>query len=173
MSYIETERLILRTWMPHDAPALAAIYGDAETMRHIGTGAPRTAEETRASLERMIDENERYGTSIWPVLLKETSALIGTCGLMHTSDDGVLELGFAFAREASGKGYAYEAARAVVGFGFAQLHARQIEALVHPFNARSIRLINKLGMSFDRVVRVTRAGAGHDLLRYTLRAQRE
>jgi RimJ/RimL family protein N-acetyltransferase len=171
VSYIETERLFLRTWMPQDEPALAAIYADPETMRYIGSGAPRSREETHASFRQMIEADERDGCSMWPVLLKESSSLIGTCGLMRTEEAGVLELGFAFAPQARGKGYALESARAVLDFALAQMHARGVIALVHPFNARSIALLNKLGLRFERVVRVKRSGVGHELLRYELAAK--
>ena len=110
MSYIETERLIVRTWMSGDAPALAAIYGDPETMKYILSGT-KTLEQTRALIVQMGEAQERDGCSMWPVVLKESSELIGSCGLMKTERERVLELGFAFAPQARGKGYAYEAAR--------------------------------------------------------------
>jgi ribosomal-protein-alanine N-acetyltransferase len=165
MSYIETERLILRTWMQTDAPALAAIYGDPETMQYILSGT-RTVEETHDVIAKMVEANERDGCSMWPVVLKENSELIGTCGLMKTERERVLELGFAFAPAARGKGYAYEASRGVLHFGFDQLHAKSVIALTSPFNAASIVLINKLGMRFDRVVRMKRGDRGADVLRY-------
>ena len=165
MSYIETERLILRTWMQTDAPALAAIYGDPETMQYILSGT-RTLEQTRAAIVQMAQANERDGCSMWPVVLKENSGLIGTCGLMKTERERVFELGFAFAPQARGKGYAREAGLGVLQFGFDQLHARSIIALVHPFNGPCIELVNKLGMRFDRVVRMKRAQRGADVLRY-------
>jgi [ribosomal protein S5]-alanine N-acetyltransferase len=165
MSYIETERLIIRTWMPADAAPLAAIYGDPETMQYILSGA-KTLEQTRDAITKMIEAHEHDGCSMWPVVLKESSELIGTCGLMKTDKDGELELGFAFAKEARGKGYAVEAARGVLDFGWNQLHARTVIALIHPFNAPSIALVYKLGMQFDRVVRAKRGQRGGDFLRY-------
>jgi [ribosomal protein S5]-alanine N-acetyltransferase len=170
VSYIETERLIVRTWMPEDLPALAAIYGEPATMRYIGTGAARTLEETRASLHQMIEADERDGCTTWPVVLKSSGQLVGTCGLMKMHGAGELEIGFAFAESARGNGYAYEAASAVLAFGFSQLQAHRILAFVHPFNAPSILLLNKLGLRFERLARMQRAGVGHDLLRYTLAA---
>lgn len=172
MSYIETERLILRTWMPGDAPALAAIYGDPDTMKYILSGT-KTLEQTRATIVQMIEAHERDGCSMWPVVLKESSELIGSCGLMKTDRDGVLELGFAFAPQARGKGYAYEAAQGVLAFGFEQLHARSIIALVHLFNEPAVALVNKLGMRFDRVVRMKRAQRGADVLRYVCYGEEE
>jgi len=172
MSYIETERLIVRTWMPNDASALAAIYGDPDTMKYILSGA-KTLEQTRVAIAQMIEAQERDGCSMWPVVLKENSELIGSCGLMKTDEAQVLELGFAFAPQARGKGYAYEAARGVLAFGFGQLRARSVIALVSPFNARAVALVNKLGMRFDRVVRMHRAQRGADVLRYVCYGEEE
>jgi len=172
MSYIETERLIVRTWMSGDAPALAAFYGDPETMKYILSGT-KTLEQTRVAIAQMIDAQERDGCTVWPVVLKENSELIGCCGLMKTDRPQVLELGFAFAPQARGKGYGYEAARGVLAFGFGQLHARSIVALVHPFNARAVALVNKLGMRFDRVVRMKRGQRGADVLRYVSYGEEE
>ena len=165
MSYIETDRLIIRTWMPADAPALAAIYGDPETMQYILSGT-KTLEQTRETIDRMIEAQEHDGYTIWPVVLKDSSELIGSCGLIKMPASGELELGFAFAREARGHGYAFEAAQAVLAFAFEQLRARAAVAYVHPFNAASIALVNKLGMRFDRVERVHRGQRGGDFLRY-------
>lgn len=165
MSYIETERLIIRTWMPADATPLAAIYGDPETMQYILSGT-KTLEQTRESIAKMIEAHDRDGCSIWPVVLKETSELIGSCGLMKTETPGELELGFAFAPSAQGRGYAFEAASSVLGFGFSNLHAQAVSALVNPFNARAIALVNRLGMPFDKVVRAKRGQRGCDYLRY-------
>ncbi|HTV91920.1 MAG TPA: GNAT family N-acetyltransferase [Verrucomicrobiae bacterium] len=165
MSYIETERLLLRTWMPSDAAPLAAIYGDPETMQYILTGT-KTLEQTREAIAKMVEADERDGCSMWPVVLKESSELIGSCGLMKTEEPGALELGFVFAPAARGHGYALEAARGVLDFAFSQLRARRVIALVHPFNAPSIALVNTLGMPFDRVVRMKRGNRGADVLRY-------
>jgi RimJ/RimL family protein N-acetyltransferase len=95
------------------------------------------------------------------------------CFLQRDSDPEVLELGFAFAPQARGRGYAYEAARGVLAFGFGHLHARSVIALTDPFNAPSIVLINKLGMRFDRVVRMKRGQRGADVLRYVSYGEEE
>jgi [ribosomal protein S5]-alanine N-acetyltransferase len=169
MSYIETERLLLRTWMSLDAAPLAAIYGDPETMQYILSGT-KTLEQTREAIAKMIEANERDGCSLWPVVLKANSELIGSCGLMKTDRAGELELGFMFAAAARGHGYAIEAARGVLDYAFHQMHARTVIALVHLFNAPSIALVNKLGMQFDRVVRMKRGNRGADVLRYVCHA---
>ena len=165
MSYIETERLLLRTWMPSDVVPLAAMYGDAETMQYILSGT-KTLEQTREAIAKMVEADERDGCALWPVVLKENSELIGSCGLMKTDRPGELELGFMFAPAARGHGYAIEAARAVMDFAFSRPDVRSVIALIDPLNARSIALIYKLGMHFDRLVRMKRGNRGADVLRY-------
>lgn len=165
MSFIETERLLLRAWMPSDAQAMVPIFGDTETMRYIARGYQRglTEEETRRAVGHMIEDYERTGSGIWPVIVKQTGAIVGECGLIAAPVGNDMEVAFIFSRSERGKGYAYEAASAVIDYGFDVLALPRIVAFVHPFNSRSIALIHRLGMSFDRVVRAYRA----DLLRYT------
>lgn len=164
MSFIETERLLIRTWMPSDVPALAAILGDAETMRYIGPGHQHglTAEQTKEAVAAMTQAYERDGIGIWPAVLKETGELVGECGLQTLPGSSDVELVYVIAKIQRGNGLAYEAASAVMAFGFAEQRLPRIVAVVHPFNVPAIRLVNRLGMRFDRVARVYKA----DLLKY-------
>ncbi len=168
MSFIETPRLLIRTWMASDAAALEAIYGDGETMRYIGRGYPQglPPETTRAALAAMIARYESDGIGVWPVVLKESGELIGACGLQPLPKTDETEIAFLFNKAFRGKGYAYEAAAAVMEFGFAQARVPRIVAVVNPRNARSIALINKLGMRFEGVVRAYQS----DLLKYAKEA---
>jgi RimJ/RimL family protein N-acetyltransferase len=164
VSFIETERLLLRAWMPSDAEAMMPIFGDAETMRYIGKGYQRgfTADETTRVVREMTDEYERSGTGVWPMVLKETGSIVGECGLMRTPRGDDVELSYIIAPEERRKGYAFEAASAVLDYGFGVQGLRRIVAFAHPLNTPSIRLINRLGMRFDRVERVYHV----DALRY-------
>jgi [ribosomal protein S5]-alanine N-acetyltransferase len=161
VSFIETERLLMRTWLPADVEPLAAIYGDPEVVAMLPFGV-RDVEQTRAIVARMTADYERDGLALWPVVLKSTGAMIGTCGLMGPRGERLAEIGFAFARAYWGQGYAYEAARATIEFGRAELGKNQIFALVRFENQRCVGLMHRLEMRFDRVVRAKRA----DLLRY-------
>jgi ribosomal-protein-alanine N-acetyltransferase len=162
MSFIETERLMLRTWMiPADVEAATAIFGDPEVMQFIGNGA-RPADAVRATLECIDEAQERDGFSLWPVIHKEAKQLIGDCGLQYIPGTRDVEIGWHFRRDAWGHGYATEAARAVLRYAFEELKLRRLHALIHPFNARSIAVANRVGMRFDRIVRAYK----RDLLRY-------
>ena len=165
MSFIETPRLLLRTWLPADVEPLAEIYGDPEVTRYLPFGV-RSIDQTREAIAKMVADYEREGESLWPVVLKESGVLIGACGLMGARTSPEAELGFAFARAAWGHGYALEAAHATLNFGFSALGKREIGALVQFENKRCIELMHRLEMRFDRVVRANRA----DLLRYVKHA---
>lgn len=160
----QTARLLLRPWMPGDDQAMIPIFGDAETMRYIGHGYQRglTPEETRALVARVSEQYQRTGVGIWPVVLKETGEIAGECGLFPVADSDDVEIAYIFASSQRGKGYAYEAASAVLEYAFDVLKLPRVVAFTHRDNARSIALIDRLGMRFDRVVRIFHA----DLMRY-------
>lgn len=163
MAFIETERLILRTWMPSDAPALHALRTDPDVGRYLGGPSNPTPDNTTQWIARQMDEQEREGFSLWPVIRKEDGKLIGRAGL-HRLPEGYVEAGWVFAREAWGHGYATEAARASIDYGFNVVHLSRIYALINPANSASIAVAYRLGMRFDRVVRAYK----RDLLRYVL-----
>lgn len=163
MAFIETERLILRTWMPSDAPRVLEISSDPEVARYL----PMTSAPTLASvsewIERQMDEQEREHFSVWPVVRKEDGRLIGRCGL-HRLPEGYVEVAWIFERAAWGQGYATEAARAVCSYAREALRIHPLFALIDPRNPASIAVAYRIGMRFDRVVRAYK----RDLLRYEL-----
>ena len=163
MSFIETERLLIRAWKPSDANAAERIFADPEVMRFIGVGGPWTSDQSRSAIAAMSDRYEREGLGIWPVVLKEDGTLIGECGLQPLPGSSDIELAYLFDKPYWGRGLAYEAAEAVLDYGFGIHGLRGVVAVVRPENARSIALLNRLGMRFDRVVRAYK----RDLLKYT------
>ncbi|MHB8147876.1 MAG: GNAT family N-acetyltransferase [Vulcanimicrobiaceae bacterium] len=162
MSFIETERLALRTWMPGDAQEAFAIYGDPEVMRFI-QGGPIAREAIPAWIEGLMHSSEQAGTGVWPAILKSERRIIGAFGLAP-SPWGDVEVTWLLARSAWGQGYATEAARAVLGYAFSQFGARRVYAAIDLADAHSVALSHRLSMRFDRVVRARR----RDLLRYAI-----
>jgi ribosomal-protein-alanine N-acetyltransferase len=173
---LETERLILRQLEWDDLDALAAMMSDAETMRYIGNGSPKTREQTRRLLgfwiadgERAWDEHtlhrlpqlrraiERDGHfSLWGTVEKRSNRLIGRCGLLAWDLDGrkETEVGYLIARPYWGRGYATEAARGVRDYGFARLGFARLISLIQPGNLASQRVAVKNGMTHERDVKV-------------------
>jgi RimJ/RimL family protein N-acetyltransferase len=163
MAFIETERLILRTWMPSDAPALLEMSSDPEVTRFLPMSSAPTLESISAWVERQMDEQEREGFSVWPVIRKEDGKLIGRCGLPRLPE-GYVEVAWVFERSAWGFGFATEAARAAAAYARNTLRLPELFALINPANSASIAVAYHLGMRFDRVVRAYK----RDLLRYVL-----
>lgn len=163
MSFIETERLLIRTWqLPRDLEDANAIYGDPETMRFIPCGE-LNAEQVERLVRGMSKKNEELGFGIWPVVHKAEHRVIGECGITqipgHEPD---IEIAWVFNKRYHGRGYATEAARGVMSFAFSELRIARLYALIDRFNAPSIAVANRLGMRYDRIIRAYK----RDLMRY-------
>lgn len=144
---------MLRRWRVGDAVAFAQINADPEVMRFIGRGhvlGRGLSDDLIARFEREWDER---GFGLWAVARRDDARgeLLGFCGLSVPSFLPevlpAVEVGWRFARAAWGNGYATEAARAAVAFGFAEHDVGEIIAIVDPGNERSLRVAGKLGMT--------------------------
>jgi RimJ/RimL family protein N-acetyltransferase len=165
---LETSRLILREFCSDDADALARVLSDPETMRFY------PAPYDRAGVEEWIARNlRRYaddGHGLWAMILKETSELIGDCGLTVQEVDGSteIEVGYHVRRDLWGQGLATEAARACRDYGFARLPVERLISLIRPENLSSRRVAEKNGMTIWK--EVTRQNLQH--LVYAIRRDR-
>lgn len=145
---LETARLRLRMFRQDDLDELSRFTRDPEVMRHIGSGIPLTLEETEHNLGRIIEAFLRRGFGRWAVEKKETGALVGYCGLSQAHEEIDVELAYLFAREEWGKGFATEAASACLRYGFERLGLGRISALTRHENARSRRVMERLGLRY-------------------------
>jgi len=145
---LETERLIVREWTPDDAPALFEICRDAEVMRYIGTGKPyETPDEAEKFLAWAVAYQQENGFCRWAVIEKESGKITGSCGYAYPHDTPEVELGYLFARDVWGKGFATEAARAVLDYGFEKLAFREIIAITDLENTASQKVLEKIGFT--------------------------
>lgn len=143
---LDTERLRLRPATLDDLDAWHAISRDAEAAWY---GEPQSSlEDSRTSLEKRIDHQDRHGFSLWAVELKDTGAVVGVAGLVHLQDGPEIEVGYRFLRNFWGSGYATEAARAALAFGFDELGLERIVAVTLPDNRASRRVMEKCGLTF-------------------------
>jgi RimJ/RimL family protein N-acetyltransferase len=151
MVRLETTRLVMRQLTPGDAPALLAIWGDAETMRYYPR--PLRGPEVEDWLVRQI---ARYpgGTGLLAMELKETGELVGDCGPVWQEVEGMqeLEIGYHVRRDFHNRGLATEAARAVRAYAFGALGCEHVISLIRPENGPSRRVAEKNGFRMDRVV---------------------
>ena len=155
MSVLMTERLDLRCMTTDDAEFILQLLNDADFIRFIGDKGVRTIDDAcRYILNGPIASYERHGFGLWLVQLRPSSVPVGMCGLLkrETLDD--VDIGFAFLPHYRSRGYALEAAAAVMQYGRNVLGLKRIVAIVDPDNGGSIRLLQKIGLTFDRMIRL-------------------
>jgi ribosomal-protein-alanine N-acetyltransferase len=142
---IRTERLTIRAFTLDDVPAIhAALYADAIAMHFIG--GPHTVERTRQGIVGYIEHQRHAGYSFWAVELAETGQVIGEAGLYPMNGTGPdIELGYAFGSPWWGRGYATEAAGAILRTAFEELAAPRVVAVAKRENAASLHVLDKLG----------------------------
>jgi ribosomal-protein-alanine N-acetyltransferase len=117
--------------------------------------APDSIEEERDHIKAHIANHyEKYGVGLWATELKENHRLIGRCGLMCKLIEGVeeIEIAYLLDREYWRKGLATEAAEAIIKHGYAKYGFKRIVAVIHPQNVASIRVAEKIGMTYERDV---------------------
>jgi ribosomal-protein-alanine N-acetyltransferase len=146
---IETERLVLRRWTDQDSDGFARLNADPEVMEHFP--GVLTREESDDMLARMERHFEEFGYGLWAVDTRWNPRLIGFCGLavptFRTHFTPAVEIGWRFARAEWGNGYATEAARAALGFGFDEAGLDEILSWTVPANDKSQGVMIRLGMS--------------------------
>jgi [ribosomal protein S5]-alanine N-acetyltransferase len=142
---IFTRRLVLRAYEAGDLQQLhSVLYSDEAAMRLLG--GPRDLAGTRAALERTMSQQESGGYSFWPVFERESGLMCGEAGLFPLSPDGPeVALGYAFGSTYWGRGYATEAASAVVAEAFGPLNMDRLVAITRETNHGSRRVLAKLG----------------------------
>ncbi|MEV7994605.1 GNAT family N-acetyltransferase [Streptomyces sp. NPDC086077] len=153
MPRLRTERLLLREWRESDLTPWAAINADPEVRRHL-PGMP-TREQCDAAVARFQAELDGRGWGFWAVEVRGTGEFIGFTGL-DPVDEGQsftgVEAGWRLARAAWGHGYATEAARAALHFGFTHLNLPEILAVTTKANDRSRAVMTRLTMAHDPTV---------------------
>jgi ribosomal-protein-alanine N-acetyltransferase len=145
---LETERLLLRRWRERDRDNFAALNADPEVMEHLPSVL--SAEESDQLLRRIDRQFEEFGFGLWAVEIKWAKRFIGFCGLavptFQTHFTPAVEIGWRFAKDQWGSGYATEAAKVVLDFGFEKTDLEQILSWTVPANQRSQRVMQRLGM---------------------------
>ena len=141
----ETERLYHRAFVEDDAEAFYALNSNPDVMRYTCEPMPGSVEEVREAIKNHRDF-DLYGYGRWGCFLKETGVLIGFCGLKFLTDLNAVDVGYRFLPQHWGKGFATEACRSSLQFGFAELGLDRIIGLVKPENLASRRVLEKVGM---------------------------
>ena len=139
-----------------DAEFIVELLNDAAFLRFIGDKGVRTTDDARRYiLTGPIESYERHGFGLWLVELKGSETPIGMCGLLQRDTLSDVDIGFAFLPSYRSRGYALESAAAVMDYGRRVLGLKRIVAIANEDNAGSIRVLEKIGMSFDRMIRLS------------------
>jgi ribosomal-protein-alanine N-acetyltransferase len=146
----ETDRLIIRHWREGDVEDAFAIYGDPEVTRYLaGDARDTTIDSTREWLaKKLATQAEKAPLGLWAVQERSSGNVIGHALLQYAQINGEdrVEVGYALARAAWGKGYATEIAQAMIQVGFDTLDLAEIYGVVIPENTASRRVLEKVGM---------------------------
>ena len=158
---LETDRLKLRGWRNEDFDEYAELCADAEVMRFIG-GKPLDRLEAWRQFAFHVGHWELRGYGHWVVEEKSTGRLVGRVGFLNPVGWPAFEIGWTLKREFWGKGYASEAARRALQYGFNELDKPHIISLIHPDNKASIHVAERLGETVEGKTELF----GHDVLIY-------
>ena len=150
---LETERLVMRMWRASDFDEYAELCADPEVMRFLG-GKVFDRTEAWRQMASMIGHWYLRGYGIWAVEEKESGRLAGRIGCINPEGWPGFEVGWTLRREFWGKGYATEAARRALEYGFHELDRPHIISLIHPENRASIRVAERLGETLEGNARV-------------------
>ena len=156
MTVLETERLALRRLTADDAGFMLGLLNQPSFIRFIGDRGVRTTDDAREYIRGGPAKSyERNGFGMYLVELKEAAVPIGICGLLkrETLDD--VDVGFAFLPAYWSRGYALESARAVLSYGKDVLGLKRVVAVTSLDNGSSIKLLEKLGLRFERLIRMS------------------
>lgn len=153
MRTLETERFALRCLEAADARFVLELVNDPDWLRYIGDRGIRSIEAAREYIDGPRAMYARLGFGLYLVELKGAATALGICGLIKRDWLEDVDLGFAFLAPFRGNGYACEAASATLDFAESALGLRRVAAIVSPENLGSRRLLTRLGMQLERMVR--------------------
>lgn len=145
--FLNTERIGFSRWTTADRGLAELLWGDEKVTHYICSSGRFSQEDIIARLELEIRNDAEHHVQYWPVFELSTGKLIGCCGLRPFGPK-TYEIGFHLRPEFWHKGYAAEAAGAVINYAFSVLHADALYAGHHPDNHASRRILQKLGFRY-------------------------
>jgi [ribosomal protein S5]-alanine N-acetyltransferase len=155
-SILRSERLELRELELSDDEFILRLLNEDSFLRFIGDKGVRTLADAREYiLTGPMDSYRRFGFGLYLTSLSEGGLPIGICGLLKRDTLADVDVGFAFLSQYHSNGYASESAAAVLAYGRRQLHLLRIVAITAPDNLGSIAVLEKIGLRFERMVRLS------------------
>ena len=156
MTVLETERLLLRQFSTEDAEFILELLNEPSFIRNIGDRGVRTIEGANSYiLNGPVASYAKNGFGLYLVKLKETNESIGMCGLIQRDALEDVDIGYAFLPRFWSKGYAVESALAVKEYAGNVIGLNHIVAITDPENEGSIRVLEKIGFQFEKMVKLS------------------
>jgi ribosomal-protein-alanine N-acetyltransferase len=161
MPELETARLRLRCFTLDDFDDLFRLYSDVEVMKYL---SPRSKGQTQVSLIKHIQQWQDHNLGMWAVVHKQSGKLIGRCGLGFLDNTPEVELGYVLDKSYWNLGLGTEASIATLSYGFLTIKLERIVAIANPQNIASRRVIEKLGMKYEKLAHYY----GQDVVYYAI-----
>ena len=156
MVVLETARLVLRQFSTEDAEFILELLNEPSFIRNIGDRGVRTIEAANSYIQNgPVVSYAKNGFGLYLVKLKETNESIGMCGLIKRDILQDVDIGYAFLPRFWSKGYAVEAAQAVKEYAKQVIGLKRLVAIVDPENEGSIHVLEKIGLKFEEMVRLS------------------
>lgn len=146
---VKTPRLVLKRFSIRDAAGFFELNSDPEVLRFSGDIPFASIKEARTFI-RAYRQYDLYGFGRWSVYLLDTNEYLGFCGLNFSTAKQEVDLGFRLMRRVWGQGFATEAGFACLRIGFSKYGLEKIVGRAMPENAASLRVLQKLGMTYEK-----------------------
>lgn len=155
MLKLDTPRLALSELSEQDAPLVLAVLNDADFLRNVGDRGVHTIDDARRYVvDGPIAMYRQYNFGLYKVELKDGTA-IGLCGLIRRDGLDDVDIGFTLLPDYRNRGYALEAAQAVMEYGRDVIGLERIVAIALPDNKPSVRLLEKIGLHPEKTIRLS------------------
>jgi RimJ/RimL family protein N-acetyltransferase len=159
VTILVTDRLSLRKLSVEDASFILRLLNEPSFLQHIGDKGVRTsADACSYILSGPVASYEKFGFGLWLVELKDSGVAVGICGLLKRAALEDVDIGYAFLPEFWSRGYALESASAVMSYADATLGLKRVVAVTNADNQSSIRLLEKIGFEYERMVSLSEDG---------------
>jgi RimJ/RimL family protein N-acetyltransferase len=156
LKILETERLLLRQFSTDDDEFILELVNEPSFIQNIGDRGVRTLEDARAYiLNGPVASYAKNGFGLYLVALKETDESIGMCGLIKRDGLDDIDIGYSFLPKYWSKGYAVESALAIKEYARDVIGLKRIVAITDPANEGSIRVLEKIGLRFEKMVQLS------------------
>lgn len=165
----ETERLILKPSDLEDIQFFLELLNTPKWLQNIGDRNVKTDSDAEKYIsEKIVPDFEKRGFGNYTIIRKEDKVKIGSCGLYDREGLVGVDIGFALLPKYEKKGYAYESASRILSFGFEDFGLSRIQGITLRENVDSRQLLEKLGLTFEKIVRLPNDTS--DLMLYSITA---